>query len=76
MTRFPQVSLLVVGDLMIDQYLRGKVSRISPEAPVPVVRLERESFRMGGACNVVSNLVALGARAIPAGVRGDDPCPS
>jgi len=72
MTRFPQVSLLVVGDLMIDQYLWGKVSRISPEAPVPVVRLERESFRMGGAGNVVSNLVSLGARAIPAGVRGDD----
>jgi len=72
MTRFPQVSLLVVGDLMIDQYLWGRVSRISPEAPVPVVRLERESFRMGGAGNVVSNLVSLGARAIPAGVRGDD----
>lgn len=57
---------------MIDQYLWGSVSRISPEAPVPVVRLERESFRLGGAGNVVSNLVALGARAIPAGVRGDD----
>ncbi len=57
---------------MVDQYLWGKVSRISPEAPVPVVRLERESFGMGGAGNVISNLVALGARAIPAGVRGDD----
>lgn len=57
---------------MIDQYLWGSVSRISPEAPVPVVRLERESFRLGGAGNVVNNLVALGARAIPAGVRGDD----
>ena len=57
---------------MIDQYLWGGVSRISPEAPVPVVRLERESFRLGGAGNVVNNLVALGARAIPAGVRGDD----
>jgi len=57
---------------MLDQYLWGSVSRISPEAPVPVVRLERESFRLGGAGNVVSNLVALGARAIPAGVRGDD----
>jgi rfaE bifunctional protein kinase chain/domain len=62
----------VVGDLMIDQYLWGGVSRISPEAPVPVVRLERESFRLGGAGNVVNNLVSLGARAIPAGVRGDD----
>lgn len=57
---------------MIDQYLWGSVSRISPEAPVPVVRLERESFHLGGAGNVVNNLVALGARAIPAGVRGDD----
>jgi D-beta-D-heptose 7-phosphate kinase/D-beta-D-heptose 1-phosphate adenosyltransferase len=66
------LSLLVVGDLMIDQYLWGKVSRISPEAPVPVVRLERESFRLGGAGNVVNNLVALGSRAVPAGVRGED----
>ena len=57
---------------MIDQYLWGGVTRISPEAPVPVVCLERESFRLGGAGNVVNNLVALGARAIPAGVRGDD----
>ena len=57
---------------MIDQFLWGGVTRISPEAPVPVVRLERESFRLGGAGNVVNNLVALGARAIPAGVRGDD----
>lgn len=70
--RFPQISLLVVGDLMLDQYLWGGVTRISPEAPVPVVRLERESFRLGGAGNVVNNLVALGARAVPAGVRGDD----
>jgi len=70
--RFPGLSLLVVGDLMIDQYLWGSVSRISPEAPVPVVRLEREDFRLGGAGNVVNNLVALGARAIPAGVLGDD----
>ncbi len=57
---------------MVDQYLWGGVSRISPEAPVPVVRLERESFRLGGAGNVVNNVVSLGARAIPAGVRGDD----
>ena len=57
---------------MIDQYLWGSVSRISPEAPVPVVRLERENFRLGGAGNVVNNLAALGARAIPAGFRGDD----
>ena len=57
---------------MIDQYLWGNVSRISPEAPVPVVRLDREECRLGGAGNVVNNLVSLGAKAIPAGVRGDD----
>jgi D-glycero-beta-D-manno-heptose-7-phosphate kinase len=57
---------------MIDQYLWGTVSRISPEAPVPIVRLERENFRLGGAGNVVNNLTALGARAIPAGLRGED----
>jgi D-glycero-beta-D-manno-heptose-7-phosphate kinase len=57
---------------MIDHFLWGSVSRISPEAPVPVVRAERESHCLGGAGNVVRNLVALGARAIPVGVCGED----
>ncbi len=57
---------------MIDQFVWGSVSRISPEAPVPVVRLERESFALGGAGNVLSNVIALGARALPVGVRGQD----
>jgi rfaE bifunctional protein kinase chain/domain len=70
---FPRVRLLVVGDLMLDRYAWGTVSRISPEAPVPVVRLERESRSLGGAGNVARNAVALGARAVPVGVRGDDP---
>jgi len=57
---------------MIDQFVWGSVSRISPEAPVPVVRMERESYCLGGAGNVVRNIVSLGARAIPVGVRGED----
>lgn len=57
---------------MIDQFVWGSVSRISPEAPVPVVRLERESSALGGAGNVLSNVIALGARALPVGVRGED----
>jgi D-glycero-beta-D-manno-heptose-7-phosphate kinase len=69
---FPDVSLLVVGDLMLDQFVWGRVSRISPEAPVPVVRQERESFSLGGALNVARNIVALGGRAVPVGVRGED----
>jgi len=64
--------VLVVGDLILDTYLWGGVSRISPEAPVPVVRLERESRRIGGAGNVARNLAALGARAEMVGVVGDD----
>ena len=57
---------------MLDRFLRGQVSRISPEAPVPVVRLEREVTCLGGAGNVVRNIVSLGGRAIPVGVRGQD----
>lgn len=57
---------------MVDQFIWGSVSRISPEAPVPVVRLDRETFCLGGAGNVVRNIAALGGRAIPVGARGDD----
>ncbi|WP_457597571.1 D-glycero-beta-D-manno-heptose-7-phosphate kinase [Hydrogenimonas sp.] len=64
--------ILVVGDMMIDHYLWGKSERISPEAPVPVVEVERESEVLGGAGNVVNNLVALGARVCAASVIGDD----
>ena len=65
-------SILVVGDLMLDRFIWGSVRRISPEAPVPVVEVERESQHLGGAANVVSNIVALGARAVPFGVIGAD----
>lgn len=66
------VRVLVVGDLMLDRYITGTVDRISPEAPVPVVRVEEESFAMGGAANVASNVVSLGARCDVVGVLGDD----
>lgn len=64
--------LLVVGDVLLDQFVWGDVRRISPEAPVPVVDLLRESFMPGGAANVARNLTALGASARLLGVMGDD----
>jgi rfaE bifunctional protein kinase chain/domain len=70
--RFAGRRLLVLGDLMLDRYLWGRVDRISPEAPVPVVDVERESWSLGGAGNVAANLCALGAEAMLAGVVGDD----
>jgi bifunctional ADP-heptose synthase (sugar kinase/adenylyltransferase) len=54
--------VLVVGDVMLDQFIWGNVGRISPEAPVPVVDFQRESFMPGGAANVARNLSALGAK--------------
>jgi len=71
--RFLKQHILVVGDVMLDQFLWGKVSRISPEAPVPVVEIQRESYFPGGAANVARNLRALGASASVMGVVGDDP---
>src|SRR5688572_11541230 len=64
--------VFVVGDVMLDQFIWGHVARISPEAPVPVVEFERESFIPGGAANVARNLTALGAEAELFGVIGDD----
>jgi rfaE bifunctional protein kinase chain/domain len=64
--------LLVVGDVMLDRYWFGEVSRISPEAPVPVGRVERREERLGGAANVARNAAALGARAGLLGVVGQD----
>jgi D-glycero-beta-D-manno-heptose-7-phosphate kinase len=70
--KFSDHSILVVGDVMLDRYLWGNVSRISPEAPVPVIELSGESKRLGGAANVANNIVSLGARALVLGVVGDD----
>ena len=69
---FPRLRLLVVGDFMLDQFVFGQVSRISPEAPVPVVRMTGEEFRAGGAGNVVSNVRAMGGRVVASGVIGRD----
>lgn len=71
--RCGQAHLLVVGDVMVDAYLWGRVDRISPEAPVPVVQVTRRSARLGGAANVALNAQALGATATIASVVGDDP---
>lgn len=71
--RFPRVRILVVGDLMLDQFIWGRVDRISPEAPVPVVQVTDESVHLGGAANVVSNIRALGGKATACGLIGADP---
>jgi D-beta-D-heptose 7-phosphate kinase/D-beta-D-heptose 1-phosphate adenosyltransferase len=70
--RFSGVGVLVAGDFMLDEYIWGKVSRISPEAPVTVVEVERETRTLGGAGNVVNNLAALGARVEVIGLVGED----
>ncbi len=72
MPRFDQAPVLVVGDVMLDRYWHGATSRISPEAPVPVVRVEQHEDRPGGAANVALNLAALGAPAFLVGVTGVD----
>lgn len=64
--------VLIVGDLMLDEYIWGEVNRISPEAPVPVVRIRSESFRLGGAANVARNVKALEGEPILVGVAGED----
>src|SRR5438477_10588982 len=70
--RFEGRRIAVLGDCMLDRYLWGRVERISPEAPVPVVEIERESLALGGAGNVAANLRMLGAEPVLIGVIGDD----
>ena len=72
LSRFPGRTVIVVGDLMLDHFVTGSVDRISPEAPVPVVRFEQETWRLGGAANVAHNAVALGARVEVIGLTGKD----
>ena len=69
---FSRLKVLIIGDLMIDSYTWGRVSRISPEAPVPVVNVIRRESRLGGAGNVVLNIASLGATAMICSVIGDD----
>ena len=71
--RAGELRILVVGDLMLDRYISGVVERISPEAPVPVVRVQRERAALGGAGNVAANVAALGASCLLVGHVGDDP---
>jgi D-beta-D-heptose 7-phosphate kinase/D-beta-D-heptose 1-phosphate adenosyltransferase len=70
--RFTNVPVTVIGDLILDQFIWGRVERISPEAPVPVIEITRETIHLGGAANVAANLVALGARPVLIGVIGQD----
>ena len=70
--RFRAANVLVIGDLMLDEYVTGDARRVSPEAPVPVVSVSNESFGLGGAANVANQIAALGATVELAGVVGDD----
>ena len=72
MQSFGQAKVLVVGDVMLDRYWFGDAERISPEAPVPVVRIQESDERLGGAANVARNIAALGAQSLLMGVVGDD----
>ena len=69
---FSKLRVMVIGDLMVDAYTWGKVTRISPEAPVPVVNVVKRESRLGGAGNVVLNLASLGAQPMVFSVIGDD----
>ncbi len=70
--QFQNKKILVIGDLMLDEFLWGRARRIAPEAPVPIVEIERETLHIGGAGNVAANLAQLGAKPMVIGVRGID----
>jgi D-glycero-beta-D-manno-heptose-7-phosphate kinase len=70
--KFSKAKILVIGDLILDEFVWGEVSRISPEAPVPVVWVKSESFMPGGAANVANNIASLGANVYMAGIVGND----
>ncbi len=69
---FKKKKIFIIGDLILDRYIWGKVNRISPEAPVPIVEVTTEEYLLGGASNVANNIVALGGHATIAGVTGND----
>lgn len=70
--KFPRTGVLIIGDFMVDQYIWGKVERISPEAPVPVVEVSKENLLLGGAANVANNISSLGGKVFITGVIGKD----
>jgi D-beta-D-heptose 7-phosphate kinase/D-beta-D-heptose 1-phosphate adenosyltransferase len=72
MENFPRSGVMVVGDIMADHFIWGRVSRISPEAPVPVVEVSKDRFMLGGCSNVLNNVFAMGGRVHLAGVIGSD----
>ena len=72
LNNFKSKKILVIGDAIIDSYLWGEINRMSPEAPVPVVRMLREDNILGGACNTANNIVSLGGKATVIGVVGND----
>ncbi len=72
LNKFSSTGILVIGDLMVDQYIWGKVRRISPEAPVPVVEVTGENLQLGGAANVANNIISLGGKVFIAGTIGQD----
>jgi D-beta-D-heptose 7-phosphate kinase/D-beta-D-heptose 1-phosphate adenosyltransferase len=73
LAKFPEVTVLVIGDLMLDECLWGHIHRISPEAPVPILNLAKRGYALGGSGNVAKNLRALGAQVIVLGTVGEDP---
>ena len=72
LSHFRDTQIFVLGDVMLDEYLWGSASRISPEAPVPVVQVRSESVRLGGAANVAANIRSLGGSVCVIGVVGED----
>jgi len=72
LAKFQEKKIIVLGDVMLDEFVWGKVRRISPEAPVPVVEVVEETYRLGGAANVAANIQALGGSPVLVGVIGHD----
>ena len=71
-SKFSEAKILVVGDIILDEYLWGMANRLSPEAPVPILEVKRKTYQLGGAANVANNIAAMGAKAYLTGVIGDD----
>src|SRR3954470_10112283 len=72
LNKLSSARVLCIGDVMMDRFIYGSIDRISPEAPIPVLLVEREKHMLGGAGNVVANVAALGAKAVLAAVVGND----
>lgn len=71
--KFPGQNILVIGDIMLDEYIFGDVSRINPEAPVPILNANKKEYRLGGAANVANNIISLGGKCTLIGQVGKDP---